>query len=421
MTRRQPEQYTEGPAVTYSRVRSETGQGPHDLADDGTPLYDAVEVPHVDRPPPLADFDEFPSLRESAIGPEEGLDAIGGEEPRRRLFTLVAVGIGVVALAIGAGVLYATIDGAGEPSATAVAPEIAEPMPVAPEASAEAPVRSIPLTADGEPNAAAGEVMPDNPLLPSPEDNVADAPPEPRVRPEQETVAAPEVPGAESEAIASQETGGDDFIQNIESTLSRIQPQDAEPAIPPPPAEVAPAADSAPLLNADQEQLPITVDPSVAAGLADEPAADLVSDADGTIMHAEGDIFADPVVPIDESGEPIVTEIAPAAVPDPVAPQPAPVATTGPEINPTFEAGGLVFQPDQPIDLTSQEAQLNAPLPAPVEPAPVAPAQTPVAVETVDEPLLIAPAATLDQQVEPAFIPPEDIPNPDALQGILPE
>lgn len=402
VARRKPERFEDGPAVTYSRVR-DSAQPAHDF-DDGADgqFFDAVEVPHVDRPPPLADFDEFPSLRESDIDPEEDLGAIGGDEPRRRLFPLIAFGVGIVALAIGVGVLYATIDSASEPVSTVATPEAAEPAPAPTEASLEAPVRAIPLTADGKPLETAPGTIGTG--------GFTAEPPEPRIRPEPKAAAAvePAAPEAPAPAIDAAEVapataGGDeDFIRNIESTLSRIQPQeDGMPVAP------APAANGSAVIDAAPEPLPQTV----AVPTAEQPSGSLIDDADGSIMHAEGDIFADPVVPIDETGEPIVTEIAPVAEPVPAAP--APVATTVPDVNPTFEAGGLIFQPSEPIDLTGQEVQVNDPFPPAIPPAPVS-----VAEQPGGEPLLIAPAGIPEQPLDPSFVPPENIPNVDTLQGI---
>ncbi|WP_421724623.1 hypothetical protein [Bauldia sp.] len=236
--------------VTYSRIEDDPGSL-HGIGDrePAGPLYEAVEVPQMERPDAREPFfagDGMP------VEPEYGddLDPLEPEQRNRTFRHLIVIGIGVVALAAGAGILIATIGSSGRVDTAAPGTVPAAATDGATEAATADPgIRAIPLgEAPGGPDIDLSSARPAEPI-----EAAATPPPEPRPRPEPpaETAAvAPETdatPTAEAmpapAAAVAPAPQGDDFIRSIEQTLSNIRPEPAPAAVVP---ETLPAPGDAP-------------------------------------------------------------------------------------------------------------------------------------------------------------------------------
>jgi hypothetical protein len=236
--------------VTYSR-REGALHEIDDLEPVG-PLYDAVEVPHVERPPPRDAFDPRLDIRaDRAL--DDGPDPFEPEPSPRRLRYLVLVGIGVIAIAAGVGLLLASFNSSGrvETAAPGTVPAAGDPAAPAGLARTNPDIREIPLTEDGGP--ANADALPGEPFA-AVEPAAPIDPPVPRTRPDPPPAtvsiepdqpagaaptAAPAVTAAPQPTATPAPQGEDDFISRIEQTLSRI---DEAPAAAPAPTVIAPAA-----------------------------------------------------------------------------------------------------------------------------------------------------------------------------------
>jgi hypothetical protein len=277
------------PIVTYSRLEADRLGSPHDVDEfePTGPLYEAVEVPRVDRPPPRDAFIPEPELRaeRAAIGP----DPFEPEERPRRSRYLVMIGIGVIAIAAGVGVLLASIGSSSrvETSARAPAPETgtADTSGAANAiAGGASGIRKIPLgggdtgpAVDTVPAAAATDAQP----------AVAVDPPAPRPRPDRPPTATVSTepgnagaPAAGARAAAAPPADSDAaFINRIERTLADIDAARGAPAPTAAPA-AAPAAVVAPAA------LPADPSPNAAATISGENGP--VMDGDGAAMDGDG-------------------------------------------------------------------------------------------------------------------------------------
>lgn len=240
--------------MTYSRREGERASALHDIddLDPVGPLYEAVEVPHVERPPPRGALDprlDIRADRDLDVGP----DPFEPEPSPRRYRYLVLVGFGVIAIVAGVGLLLASFNSSSqvETAAPGTIPATADPAAPAELARTDPNIREIPLTGNGEP--ADADALPGDPLA-AVEPAAPIDPPVPRTRPDPPpatvsiqpdapTVAAPTAAPAVSAAPQPTATpapqGEDDFINRIEQTLSRI---DSEPAPAPAPTVIAPTA-----------------------------------------------------------------------------------------------------------------------------------------------------------------------------------
>jgi hypothetical protein len=323
------------PFVTYSRLEADQldpPQGVHEFDDDG-PLYDAVEVPHIERPRSRDAFDSRLDIR--AERPADDFDPLEPERRPRRIRYLVIVGLGVIAVLAGVGVLLSSVGSSSRVETTAGDP--APAVTAAPEDEGAAvdagrTVREIPL---GNGLATPGDDIPAADTAAISEPTAPVEPPTPRVRPdapttvsvETETPATGDAPVTDALAAPA---GEDDFISRIEQTLSRIDDgSEAPAAVPAPPVSDVPAADTvAPVMPEpvgeepievlrDEDVLPVgedfifdgeamTVDPgaqSVAEPLQSQlpvpPGADATPPASDEPMPLFEDLLSDPTVPVD--------------------------------------------------------------------------------------------------------------------------
>lgn len=371
--------------VTYSRVGPEEPGSLHgvDGREPAGPLYEAVEVPHIDRPQPHEPRLSASDMRsEPDYGPD--LDPLAPEERTRGFRHLIFIGIGIIALAAGVGILVATIGSSGRietaaPGAVPAASEAADTVTTAPT------VRAIPLG-----DAPGGPAIDLTPAAPASEVEAATVtPPEPRLRPELPTDNAAVAPEAAEPAVAGSvapaaETaaapvGEDDFIRRIEQTLSGIAGAPAAGTLPAdaPIAEPVTAA-TAPI---DAELSPDTILPADTGPL---PVRVL---PDGTVVF-EDETFNQDAAAIDGGGHfDFELETPPAATTAEAAPA-IPAVPDQPSLDQS-----LVDQPlfDQPLS---------------------------------DQPLILD-GATLDIEPNPQlllpdaqFVPPEDIPTVPETIGL---
>lgn len=283
------------PFVTYSRLEADRLGSPHDFDEfePAGPLYDAVEVPRVDRPPPRDAFIPEPELRaeRAAIGP----DPFEPEARPRRFRYLAMIAIGVIAIAGGIGVLLVSIGSSSRVETGARAPVPAAGTAdtagtAAAAAGGSSGIRNIPI-GEGDLTPVVGAVPAD--AATGAEPAVAVDPPAPRPRPDRPPAAtvsaAPAVAGAAAAAAPATAAAPADsdaaFINRIEKTLADIDAAREAPApatVPAaaPAATVAPAATIAPAaVSAD----PAPADPGVISG-EDGP----VMDGDGAAMDGDG-------------------------------------------------------------------------------------------------------------------------------------
>jgi hypothetical protein len=266
------------PVVTYSRREAERAAAPQDFddLDPAVPVYDAVEVPWVERPPPRDDFGAEPDLRADPAYAAGPLPFEPDERPRR-FRHLIVVGIGVVAIAAGIAILLASFGSSTRvvTSAPTTKPAAA-PTLTGDTADAVPGVRQIPL---GEADAASGGSPPADAASPA----APVAPPAPRPRPDRPatttvstepgapataTGGTPLATAAEPDTAAAPASDTDDeFIRRIEKTLSRIDA--AQPA--PAPAAAAPLAPA--------------IQPAPAADVV--PNNEVPMDADGAAMDGD--------------------------------------------------------------------------------------------------------------------------------------
>jgi len=278
------------PIVTYSRLEADRLGSPYDFDEfePAGPLYEAVEVPRVDRPPPRDAFVPEPELRaeRAAIGP----DPFEAEARPRRFGLLLVVGIGVIAIAAGVGVLLTSIGSSSRIETSARTPVPAAGTAdtagaAAAAAAGSSGIRQIPI-GEGDITPVAGAV-PADATTGAGEPAVAVDPPAPRPRPDRPpaaTVSAqPEKPAVATAAApaakAAPADGDAAFISRIEKTLAdidaaRAQPAPAAPATEAPTTVVAPAA------------LPADPSPNAAATIGGENGP--VMDGDGAAMDGDG-------------------------------------------------------------------------------------------------------------------------------------
>ena len=277
------------PIVTYSRLEEDRLGSPHDFDEfePAGPLYEAVEVPRVDRPPPRDAFIPEPELRaeRAAVGP----DPFEAEERPRSFRYLVMIGIGVIAIAAGVGVLLASIGSSSrvETGARAAAPAAGTADTAGtPDAAAggSSDIRTIPIgEGDTTPVVNAGPADAATGAEPA----VAVDPPAPRPRPDRPPAATVSTePGnagiatAEAPAAAAAPADNDAaFISRIEKTLADIDAARAQP-VPAAPAAAAPATVVAPAA------LPADPSPDAAATIGGENGP--VMDGDGAAMDGDG-------------------------------------------------------------------------------------------------------------------------------------
>lgn len=329
------------PIVTYSRLEADRLGSPHDFDEfePAGPLYEAVEVPRVDRPPPRDAFIPEPELRaeRAAIDPEP----FEAEERPRRLRYLVMIGIGVIAIAAGIGVLLASIG-----SSSHVETGVRAPVPAAGTANTAGTGDAVAGGSSGIRQIPIGEGDAVTPVVGSVPADAADAqpavavdPPAPRLRPDRPPAATVSAqPGnagtgdagtAAAAAPAAAASGPADndaaFISRIEKTLADIDaargapgPGTAPAAAAAPPATVAPAA-----LPAD----PSPTDPSVIGG-EDGP----VMDGDGAAMDGDGAFDAGPTDAV--AGTQAGTVTGPLPTPPGTIDAGALLGTTTPDVQP---------------------------------------------------------------------------------------
>ncbi|MCP4384255.1 MAG: hypothetical protein GY798_23075 [Hyphomicrobiales bacterium] len=363
--------------VTYSRLASQDPGSLHgvDGREPAGPLYEAVEVPHIDRPPPHEPYLSEADLRaERDYGP--GLDPLEPEKRNRGFRYLIFVGVGVIALAAGVGVLVATV---GSSSRIDTAAPDAVPASEGVDAASVAPdVRAIPL--GEEPGGPEIDLTPAGRATPAdPAQTESVTPPAPRPRPDHETdtaavtpepvepiVAEAAAPAAtEPPEAASAPAGDADFIRRIEQTLSGIGTKPAPGTVPADPTPTEPVAAATASLeppapdaiaSGDTDRLPVRVLP------------------DGTVVfEEEAIILEEEAVVVDEE---------------------------------TFDEEAAALDGGGHFDFEME----SPPAAAAVEAAPAIPA--------VPEQPLVLDGVAIDLNPEPLFVPPEDIPSVPATIGL---